>query len=77
MGEEHALKLEECIEAYTINVAWALHYEDVTGSIEEGKYADMIVLNHNLFKIPATEIHKTKVQKTIFKGKVAYDASAK
>ena len=74
MGEEHALTVEELIEAYTINVAWSLHYEDITGSIEEGKYADMIVLNHNLFEIPATEIHKTEVQKTIFKGEVVYSA---
>jgi predicted amidohydrolase YtcJ len=73
MGKEHALTLEELIEAYTINVAWSLHYEEVTGSIEEGKYADMIILNHNLFEIPETKIHETEVQKTIFKGKVVYE----
>ncbi len=73
MGEEHALTLEELIEAYTINVAWSLHYEDVTGSIEAGKYADMIILNHNLFEIPVTDIHKTEVQQTLFKGKVVYE----
>ena len=39
MGEQHALTVEELIEAYTINVAWALRVDDVTGSIEEGKYA--------------------------------------
>ena len=57
------------------NVAWALHLDDVTGSIEEGKWADMIVLNHNLFEIPETDIHKTEVQKTIFKGEVVYSAN--
>jgi predicted amidohydrolase YtcJ len=72
MGPEHALTLEELIQAYTINVAWVLRLDDVTGSIEEGKYADMIVLNHNLFEIPVTEIHKTEVQKTIFKGTVVH-----
>jgi predicted amidohydrolase YtcJ len=45
-----------------------------TGSIETGKWADMIVLNHNLLEIPVTEIHKTEVQKTLFKGKVVYPA---
>ncbi|MGB5293560.1 MAG: amidohydrolase [Thermoanaerobaculia bacterium] len=74
MGEEHALTVEELIEAYTINSAWALRYDDVTGTIEEGKFADMIVLNHNLFEIPETEIHKTEVQKTIFKGEVVYQS---
>jgi len=72
LGPQHALKLEEVIIAYTINAAWALHIDDITGSIEEGKSADMIILNHNLLEIEPTEIHKTKVQKTIFKGDIVY-----
>jgi len=72
LGPQHALTLEEVIEAYTINAAWSLRLDDVTGSIEPGKSAEMIVLNQNLFEIPATEIHKTKVVKTIFEGKVVY-----
>jgi predicted amidohydrolase YtcJ len=74
MGPQHALTLEEAITAYTINVAWSLHLEQVTGSIEEGKFADMIILNHNLFEVPATDIHKTKVLKTLFKGQNEYTA---
>ena len=73
LGEEHALTVEELIEAYTKNVAWSLHLEDVTGSIEPGKSADMIVLNHNLFEIPLTDIHKTKVLQTVFKGQTVYE----
>ena len=74
MGPEQALTVEEMIEIYTINVAWSLHLESETGSIEEGKSADMILLNHNLLEVPSMEIHKTEVQKTIFKGKVVYTA---
>jgi hypothetical protein len=66
------LTVAETIEAYTINAAWALRIDDVTGSIEEGKFADLIILNHNLFEIPETEIHNTEVQKTVFKGDVVY-----
>jgi predicted amidohydrolase YtcJ len=73
MGEAHALTVEELIEIYTINVAWSLRYDEVAGSIEEGKFADMIVLNHNLLEIPETEIHETEVQKTIFKGKTVFE----
>ena len=73
MGEEHALTLEEVLQIFTINAAWSLRVDDVTGSIETGKWADMIVLNHNLFEIPATDIHKTEVQKTIFKGEGVYE----
>ncbi len=72
MGPEQALTVAEAIEAYTINVAWSLLVDEETGSIEEGKWADMIVLNHNLFEIPESEIHNTAVQKTIFKGEVVY-----
>jgi len=72
MGPQHAFTLEEAIIAYTINAAWALVIDNVTGSIKEGKYADMIMLNHNLFEIPETDIHKTEVLKTIFKGELVY-----
>jgi predicted amidohydrolase YtcJ len=74
MSPEQALTVAEAIEAYTINTAWSLLVDDKTGSIEVGKYADMIVLNHNLLEIPETDIHKTEVQKTIFKGQVVYEA---
>ena len=50
MGPEHTLTLEEVLQAYTINSAWSLNLEEATGSIEEGKFADMIILNQNLFK---------------------------
>ena len=72
MGPQHALTLKETIIAHTIIAAWVLKLDHVTGSIEEGKSADMIVLNHNLFEIEPTEIHTTEVQKTIFKGKEVY-----
>ena len=75
MGPEHALTVEELIEAYTINVAWSLHLEEETGSIEVGKSADMILLNHNLLEIPATEIHRTEVRRTIVRGEVVYERS--
>ena len=73
MGPDQALTVEETIRIHTINGAWTLRLDDETGSIEEGKSADMIVLNHNLFEIPETDIHKTEVQKTVFQGSVVYE----
>ena len=58
--------------APSCQLCWTLRLDDATGSIVTGKSADMIILNHNLFEIPATDIHKTEVQKTIFKGMVVY-----
>jgi hypothetical protein len=67
------LTVAEAIEAYTINAAWSLMVDEETGSIEAGKWADMIMLNHNLLEIPVTNIHKTEVLKTVFKGNVVYE----
>jgi len=72
MAAHQAITLEETIKVHTLNAAWVMLLDDLTGSIEEGKFADMIVLNHNLFEIPETEIHKTEVQKTIYQGSVVY-----
>jgi len=73
MGPDQALTLEETIRIHTINGAWTLRLDDVSGSIEVGKSADMIVLNHDLFEIPPTDIHQTEVEKTIFRGKAVYE----
>ncbi len=70
---DQAITLEEAIQVHTLNGAYVLNLDGVTESIEVGKYADMIVLNHNLLEIPATDIHKTEVQRTIFKGRVVYE----
>ena len=37
---------------HTMGTAYQLHQDKVTGSIQAGKFADLIVLNQNLFKIP-------------------------
>jgi hypothetical protein len=47
-----------------------------SGSIQTGKYADMIVLDQNLFEIPTHTISATRVLRTIFGGKVVYDATS-
>ena len=45
---------------------------DETGSIVSGKSADFIVLDRNLFKVPANQIGKVKVEKTFFQGREVY-----
>ncbi len=64
--------LEQAIESYTINSAYAMHLEDRSGSLVVGKSADLVVLDHDLFKIPANEIAKTKVLLTMFAGQAVY-----
>ena len=71
---EQALKLDEALRIFTIGGARAFRIEDKTGSLEAGKLADFIVLNHNLFEIEASSISDTKVLMTWFEGKLVHKA---
>ena len=66
------LSLEDSIQAYTLNAAYVMRQEDRVGSLEPGKRADFIVLDQDLFEIPATEISKTKVLLTVMDGRVVH-----
>jgi predicted amidohydrolase YtcJ len=74
LGEDPGLSREAVLRAATINSAYELHEDDVTGSLEVGKFADLIVLDRNPLKVPAEEIAKTKVLETVVGGKVVYAA---
>ena len=69
---EQRISLEEAIRGYTINGAYAEFSEDLKGTVEKGKLADLVVLSRNIFKIPPEEIQKTEVKMTILNGKVIY-----
>lgn len=71
LGNEH-VDLATMIDAYTINGAWQIHAEDVSGSIETGKRADIAIYDRNLFEIDAYEISEALVDLTIFDGRVVY-----
>jgi predicted amidohydrolase YtcJ len=71
-----SIDLATAIEAYTTNAAWVMHQEDKVGSIEVGKRADIVVLDRNLFEIPATEINEASVRFTLFDGEIVYRRSA-
>ncbi len=71
---DEVLTLDDAIAGYTIHNAIQLDMEDRLGSIEPGKYADLVVLEKNLFEIPPEEIHKVKVCETIIGGETVYKA---
>lgn len=70
---EQAISLEQALRIYTRAGAKALKLENATGSIEEGKLADIIVLNQNLFDIPVEKISDTQVEMTLFGGKIVHE----
>jgi len=65
---EERVDLPQMIASYTIHGAYLSFQEKETGSLEAGKLADFIILNCNLFDVPAAEIHKVKVQATYLEG---------
>ncbi|MCY9139292.1 amidohydrolase [Peribacillus frigoritolerans] len=69
---EQKLTLAEALQAYTYGSAYGCFREHELGTIEEGKLADLVVLDRNLFDIPESEVLKTKVELTINDGKVVY-----
>ena len=67
-----ALDLAEAMAAYTIGSAFVNHLDDVTGSIEPGKLADLIVLDRDPFARPAAEIAEATVLATYVQGAAVY-----
>jgi predicted amidohydrolase YtcJ len=67
---EQALTPYEALRAYTMEGAYASFEEDLKGSIEPGKLADMVVLSSDILSIDPHEIKDVKVESTIFGGRV-------
>ena len=72
LGENEEISLAQAIENYTLNSAYVNFLEADTGSIEIGKLADIIVLDHNLFDVPFSEINQVRVVATLFGGKLVF-----
>ena len=72
LGIDPGLTIAQAVRAITLNAAYSLHQDDVTGSLEVGKFADLIVLDRNLMQIPPDQIAGTQVQLTMVGGKIVY-----
>jgi len=73
---EQRLTMAEAIKYYTLGSAYASFDEESRGTLEVGKFADMVVLSQDLFRIDPKEITKTEVLYTIVDGKIAYQKSS-
>jgi predicted amidohydrolase YtcJ len=72
LNPDERISVLEAIKAYTVNGAYQLYRDDVIGTVEAGKYADLIVIDRDVFKINPLEIDGIKVLTTIFNGKVVH-----
>lgn len=68
------LTLSEALRFYTYGSAYGVLREDEIGSLSAGKFADIIVIDKNLFKIPEAELIDRQVVMTIMDGKIIYEA---
>jgi len=69
---EQSMSLLEAFRAFTLDAAYAEHQEDQIGSLEPGKWADFILIDRDLFTIPAADIWKIKVEQTWVAGRRVY-----
>ncbi len=67
----------EALKSYTLDNAYAGFEEELKGSLEVGKFADITILSNDLINCPEEEILSTKVLYTIVGGKIQYQASKK
>jgi len=74
LGEDPGLSREAVLRAITIEAAHELHEDDATGSLQAGKFADLIVIDRNPLKIPAEEIANVRVLETVVGGRTVYKA---
>jgi hypothetical protein len=70
---DERIDLPTAIAAYTIGAAYVNHLDELTGSIEIGKLADVVVLDRNLFDCPADEIGDARVLRTIVGGRTVFE----
>jgi hypothetical protein len=69
---EQKITVAEAVRAYTMRSAYASFEENIKGSIEPGKLADLAVLSDDIFSIDPVKIAETKVFMTVFDGRVLF-----
>jgi len=72
---EQKMTREEALRSYTMNNAYAAFEEDLKGSLEVGKLADITVLSQDILSVPEVEIPQTQVDLTIVGGEVRFERS--
>ena len=70
---EEKLSVEDAINCYTLNAAYASFEEKIKGSIEVSKLADFVVLSDDILAIDPANIKDVVVEMTVFNGEIIYE----
>ena len=73
---EQAMSIRQAFKGFTLDAAYAAHMEDTLGTLTEGKWADFILVDQDIFKVKPQDIWKTKVMQTWIAGEKVFDANA-
>jgi len=69
---DQAMTREQALRSYTIDGARAAFQEELIGSLEPGKLADLVVLSRDVMSVPADSLRSTRVDLTVVGGDVVY-----
>ena len=67
---------QQALHMYTMGAAWYCNREDDLGSIEQGKLADLVVLDRDYFRVSDAEMRKTSSILTVVDGNIVHDTGA-
>ncbi|MFA9437779.1 MAG: amidohydrolase, partial [Candidatus Bathyarchaeota archaeon] len=71
-GTDECLSVQQALRLCTINSAYCMFWEDQIGSLEPGKYADLVVWSRDFIDLPSEELLNQKVELTMVNGEIVY-----
>lgn len=74
LNPKECISVEQALRAVTIDAAWQCRSDDIVGSLERGKYADMVILDRDPLAIDPARINELKVMETWLQGEQRYSA---
>jgi len=76
LNGDEGISLDEALRAQTIDAAWQLQADGIVGSLEVGKYADLVVLSADPYSVDPAQLPSLNVESTYLAGVLVYNQSA-
>ena len=73
LGRDEAISRETALRLYTKDAAWVTFEDEIKGTLEPGKLADIAVLDRDLFAVPDEEIKEISSVLTLLGGEIVHD----